>query len=91
MSGDDLAPNATGLTAKDVLLEVRTDVKAMTRDLAVLTSQNLGPRMDSLEDWRQRVDGRMTMLVILVSVIGTVLGIAIAIVTLSQLLGRPTP
>jgi len=91
MSGDDLAPNATGLTAKDVLLEVRTDVKAMTRDLAVLTSQNLDQRVNAIESWKDRIDGRVTMLLVLVSVVGTVLGIAVAVVTLSQLLGRPTP
>lgn len=91
MGADDLNPNATGLTAKDVLLEVRTDVKAMSRDLAVLTSQNLDVRVNAMESWRDRVDGRVGALTVAVTVIGAILGIAVAIVTLAQLLGRPTP
>lgn len=85
MSGDELNPNATGLTAKDLLLEMRADVKAMSTTVNVIASQNLDQRLNTIESWKDRIDGRVTALIVLVGVIGGILGIAIAVVTLSRM------
>lgn len=49
MSTDDLRGSAPVLTAKDVLLEVRQDVREMKTGLDVLLSQNLNERVTLLE------------------------------------------
>lgn len=79
MGEDELNPQATGLTTKEVLLEVRHDVKAMAKDVAILTSQELDNRVNALESWADRVNGRVNALIVLVSVVGGVVGIAVAL------------
>jgi hypothetical protein len=76
-----MADDVDGLTVKDLLLEVRSDVKAMSAQLAVLGSQDLDNRVNRLEQWRDRADGRMSILTAGVAIIGGCLGILTAILT----------
>lgn len=79
MSDDEINPSATGLTAKELLLEVRSDVKQISRDVTVLTSQDLDSRVNALESWADRVNGRVNALIVLVSIAGGVLSIVLAL------------
>lgn len=54
---DDLRGSAPVLTAKDVLLEVREDVRAMKSTVDVLASQHLDERVRALEAWRWKAVG----------------------------------
>lgn len=89
MSEDDLNPSATGLTAKEVLLEVRTDVKQISRDVAILTSQNLDQRVNAIESWQDRVNGRISLLTAGVLFLGGLLGLALTVVTLLRVVLPP--
>lgn len=91
MSEDDLNPSATGLTAKEVLLEVRTDVKQISRDVAILTSQNLDQRVNAIESWQDRVNGRISLLTAGVLFLGGLLGLALTAVTLLRVVLPPGP
>lgn len=51
MSAEDL--NGMGLTAKELLLEVRADVKDIGHNVALLVGQNLDSRLHQLEVWRE--------------------------------------
>lgn len=79
MSDDDLNPSATGLTTKEVLLEVRADVKQIGRDVSILTSQDLDHRVNSLESWADRVNGRVNALIVVITIAGAILSIIIAL------------
>lgn len=96
MSTDELSPGSTGLTTKEVLLEVRQDVKDtrqaindLTSSVGILTSQNLDVRLNHIESWKDKVDGRVTVLIVLVSVVGGLLGIGLTVVTLLRVLFPP--
>lgn len=96
MSGDDLSPGSTGLTAKEVLLEVRSDVKQIGRDVTdlsqtvtVLTSQNLDQRLNAIESWQDRMNGRVNGLIVLVSVLGGIIATLLGIVTLLRVVFPP--
>lgn len=91
MSEDDLNPSATGLTAKEVLLEVRTDVKQISRDVAILTSQNLDQRVNAIESWQDRVNGRISLLTAGVLFLGGLFGLALTVVTLLRVVLPPGP
>jgi hypothetical protein len=68
-------------THKELLMEIRDDVKAMGQSLAVLTSQNLDSRVNHIEQWMDKVDGRMSLLtagVVFLGAIATVCGVILA-------------
>lgn len=76
--------NDSEYTTHDILIEVRDDIKLMGRQLAVLVSQNLDGRVNSLEAWKDRVDGRMSLLtagVVFLGGLATILGGVIACIT----------
>jgi hypothetical protein len=43
------------MTTKDLLLEVRDDVKAMGKDVSILVSQDLDKRVSTLEQAQWRI------------------------------------
>lgn len=47
------------MTTKDVLLEVRQDVKLMARNVDILVSQNLDTRLNTVETWKDQLTGKM--------------------------------
>ena len=54
---DDIRGAQPILTAKDVLIEVRDEVKLMRSSVDILISQDLDARVDTLERWQQRLIG----------------------------------
>lgn len=54
---EDLRGSTPVLTARDVLIEVRTDVKAMKTGVDILLSQNLHDRVTAIERWQNRLIG----------------------------------
>lgn len=66
-SPEDLRGSTPVLTARDVLLELRQDVREMKTGVDILLSQNLGDRVTAIERWQNRVIG--------LGLVGTALGI----------------
>ena len=98
MSEGDLNPAATVLTTKEVLLEVRQDMKdtrvevaSVASSMSILMSQDLNGRLDKIESWKDKVDGRVNILIVLVTVVGTLLGMGLTVVTLLRLLFPQVP
>ena len=58
--GEDLRGSTPVLTARDVLLELRDDVREMKRTVDVLASQNLDSRVSKLESAQWRIVGVAT-------------------------------
>lgn len=83
---DDLRGSAPVMSTKDVLLEVRADVKALTKTVDVIASQDLDARVTRLESWADRINGRVSILMVLVTIIGGLLGIVIGAVTLVRVI-----
>lgn len=54
---EELRGSAPVMTAKDLLLEVRSDVKAIGRNVDVLVSQNLNDRVTTLERGQWKIAG----------------------------------
>lgn len=54
---EDLRGSAPVLTARDVLLEVREDVRQMKSGVDILLSQRLDERVRDVERWQNRVIG----------------------------------
>jgi hypothetical protein len=54
---EDLRGSTPVLTARDVLLEVRADVRDMKSGVDVLLSQNLHDRVTAIERWQNRLIG----------------------------------
>lgn len=71
MSNDDLRGSAPVLNAKDVLLEVRTDVKLIGKNVDILVSQNLNERVTALEKAQWKTAG---VAAALGAVVGAVVG-----------------
>lgn len=69
------------LTEKDILLELRDDMKRANESLAVLTSQNLDTRVNALEEWKNKASGALTFLKIGVSITAGLVTILIGIVS----------
>lgn len=55
---DELRGSTPVLSAKDVLLEVRTDVKKIGTNVDILVSQNLNNRVTAIETWKAGVIGK---------------------------------
>lgn len=75
-SSTELRGSAPVLSAKDVLLEVRSDVKAMRGEVGILMSQHLDERITALERFMWRLIG--------IASIGAVLGALATMATLSR-------
>jgi hypothetical protein len=75
---EDLRGSTPVLSARDVLLELRQDVRDMKSGVDVLLSQDLGNRVTVIERWQNRVIG--------LGMLGSVLGmIAIALQLVDRL------
>ncbi|MBA3875562.1 MAG: hypothetical protein C0498_01275 [Anaerolinea sp.] len=85
---DDLRGSAPILTAKDVLLEVRADVKAIGRHVDIIMSQKLDERLSAVEDQQRLWTGKAAGIALAVSVATTVLGVS---ATLLAMGGRISP
>lgn len=81
MTDNDLRGSAPILTAKDVLLEVRDEVKHMRSAVDVLVSQNLDLRVDSLESTRDQARGLARLAIVLASV-ATVVSAVVGVISL---------
>lgn len=80
-----MAP-ANDFDLKEILMEVRADIKDLARtvsdlsnSVSIMNSQNLDNRVNDLERWRDRADGRLSLLTVGVSFIGATMGIVGAI------------
>ena len=82
----ELRGSAPILSAKDVLLEVRADVKAMSRQVDILVSQQLDGRLSALETWRDRVDGRVSVIQIGLAVVGSIVALLVGVLTITKLI-----
>ena len=47
------------MSLKELMLEMRGDVKHNSHQLDILVSQNLPPRVEVVEDWQTKADGRL--------------------------------
>lgn len=83
MSDGDLRGSTPIFTAKDVLIEVRDAVQLMRSDVAILLSQNLNDRVDSLERSRDENRGLARVSIILASA-AAVCTVIITILTVTQ-------
>ena len=73
---DSAAPyDDSVMTQKELLLELRRDVRKMASVLDVMAAQDLHSRTTELERWRQRADGRMDTIVRGVPFLGGVIGL----------------
>lgn len=76
-AGDgDLRGSAPIMSTKDILLEVRDDVKDMKRNVDILVSQDLDSRITNIELWKARVSGSVIAIAAAVSAavsVGTLL------------------
>lgn len=77
---EDLRGSTPVLTAKDILLELRDDVREMKSGVDVLLSQKLDDRVTAIERWQNRIIG--------IGLVGSLLSI---LALGSQLLDRMTP
>lgn len=66
-TSEDLRGSTPMLSARDVLLEVRSDVREMRTSVEVLLSQNLGDRVTAIERWQNRIIG--------LGMVGAILGV----------------
>jgi hypothetical protein len=57
MAADELRGSAPVMSAKDVLLEVRDDVKLIGKNVDILVSQHLDERVRELEAFRSGMTG----------------------------------
>jgi len=67
MTDSDLRGSTPIFTAKDVLIEVRDEVRGMKSAVDVLVSQNLNNRVDDLERSRDELTGLARISIVLAS------------------------
>lgn len=80
MSDNDLRGSTPIFTAKDVLIEVRDEVRGMKTAVDVLVSQNLNQRVDDLERSRDETRG-LAKVSIIVAVLAGIGSIVVAFTT----------
>ena len=80
---DDLRGSTPIFTAKDVLIEVRDEVRGMKSAVDVLVSQDLNNRVDSLERSRDELRG-LSRVAIVLGALASAGSVALAILTLSR-------
>ena len=79
---DELRGSTPVMTAKDVLLEVRSDVKGIAKNVDVLMSQNLDARLTALERSQMRGIGMAVGLSLAITLIGILLSISFAVMAM---------
>ena len=79
------------MTQKELLLELRRDVRKMASVLDVMAAQDLHSRTTELERWRQRADGRMDTIVRGVPFLGGIIGLITASLTVLATITLITP
>lgn len=82
MNESDLRGSTPIFTAKDVLIEVRDEVRGMKTAVDVLVSQNLNQRVDDLERSRDETRG-LAKISIVVAALAGIGSIAVAISTVA--------
>ena len=82
MSRDDVDGSESILTTKDILLEVRRDVRHMSTNVEILVSQDLDERLNALENWRAKSEGKSVAIAAIVSFLVTAGGLLVAGVAL---------
>lgn len=83
MSNDnDLRGSTPILSARDVLIEVRDEVKAMRSSVDVLVSQNLNERVQSLETSRDESRG-LAKVAILIAALAGIATVVVAIFSIT--------
>ena len=75
----DVRGSAPVMTTKDLLLEMRLDVKEVRRVATILESQHLDDRLNDVEKWQSKVDGRMSMITAGVPVISGIVAVLSAL------------
>jgi hypothetical protein len=70
VSENDLRGSTPIFTAKDVLIEVRDEVRAMTKSVDILVSQNLNERVQSLETSRDENRGLARIAIVIAALAG---------------------
>lgn len=86
---EDVRGSSPAMSTKDVLMELRTDVKAMSAVVTVMASQNLDQRVNALESWADRINGRVNVLMVVIGILGSIVGISLGVVTLLRVLFPP--
>lgn len=90
--------NGSGLSQRDIVMELRTEMREVRSDLTylrgqmdVLISQKHDSRIEDLEKWRFRADGRMDIIAKGVPFMAAVVGLisALAVLFGSTLLSSP--
>lgn len=86
-SGDNLQGNTPMQTARELLLELkdeitgaRSDIAEVKSEVAIIRSQDLGPRVRRLEDFRNQLVG-LSWAGALLGLIGTLIGIISLIIS----------
>jgi hypothetical protein len=62
------------MTTKDILLEMRDDVKQVRLDVAVLVSQELNKRLDNVETWKDQLTGKIIVVSAVIALAINLLG-----------------
>lgn len=75
--GDDLRGSTPVLSARDVLIELRDDVREMKRTVDILASQNLDSRVTQLERQQSRQLGLTAGVAAAAGVLTSLIGIFI--------------
>ena len=83
MTDNDLRGSTPIFTAKDVLIEVRDEVRGMKTAVDVLVSQNLNARVDDLERSRDETRGLAKVSI----VVAALAGVATIIVAIFSITG----
>jgi len=70
--------SGAGLSAKDILVEVRRDIKDMSKNVDILVSQNLDGRLKAVESWKDQLTGKIVVvsagIALAISVFGPAVG-----------------
>lgn len=80
-TGEDLRGSTPIFTAKDVLIEVRDEVRGMKSAVDILVSQDLNNRVDSLERSRDELRG-LTRISIALASLAAVASVVVGIVSM---------
>jgi len=98
MASDDFRGSMPVMTAKDLLLELRSDVKELNRSLLLLTAQDIpgalaavnkrvdinNDRLNLVESWKDQLTGRLVAFGVAIGIGFTVLGLILDHVILAN-------
>jgi len=82
VTDNDLRGSTPIFTAKDVLIEVRDEVRGMKTAVDVLVSQNLNQRVDDLERSRDELKGlaRISIVIAAFAGLGSIVMVVLALI-----------